>query len=149
MSRKGKNTDPIIMKERKRIKLFGLPLSFTTYTLTERKLLVNKGFFNTEEDEILLYRIVDMTVKSTFAQKVLGFGIGNLNIISSDKTSPNLVMNNIKNYKEFRKLLSMQVEKERRRVKFRAGELLDRDVHSAESDDYDQDEFDSSDMSTF
>ncbi|MDR1564969.1 MAG: PH domain-containing protein [Oscillospiraceae bacterium] len=129
MAKRKKLREEIIMKERKRLKLFGLPFTFTTYTLTPKKLIINRGFFNTTEDEILLYRIVDMTVKSSFSQKVFGFGVGTLKLISSDKTDPKLDLENIKHYKLFRQSLSDQVESERLRVKFRAGEMIDRDAH--------------------
>ncbi|MDR1564968.1 MAG: PH domain-containing protein [Oscillospiraceae bacterium] len=144
MARKGKiRKEDILIKERRRWRLFGLPFTFNTYTLTAKKLIVKTGLFNTVEDEILLYRIVDMTVKSTFAQKVFGFGLGSLCIISSDKTSSHLDIKNIRNYKLFRQLLSDQVESERLRVKFRAGEMVDRDAHYGDDvhdDDY-EDQF--------
>lgn len=120
--------DDVIISERKRWGFLGLPLTFTTYTLTSKKLIVNTGFFNTTENEILLYRIADMTIKSSLWQKLFGFGIGDLEVISSDKTHPKLKIKNIKNYNLFKKELSNYTEKERLRIKFRAGELLDRDV---------------------
>ena len=144
---KKKTNQNVIIKERKRLGFLGLPFSFTTYTLTDKKLIVNKGLFNTVEDEILLYRIVDVTISSKFTQKLFGFGIGNVKVVSSDKSDPKLDIVNIKHYKEFRQYLSNQVEEERLRVKFRAGEMIDRDTQAAEAydggdghDGYDEDD---------
>ena len=39
--------------------LFGLPLSFTRYFLTETKFITRTGFLSVEEDEIDLYKIID------------------------------------------------------------------------------------------
>ncbi len=44
-------------KEKKRSLFFGLPLSFTTYTVTEKKVNIKKGLLRVEEDDTLLYRI--------------------------------------------------------------------------------------------
>ena len=48
-------------KERKRSLFFGLPLSFTTYTLTEKKINIKKGFLKTVEDDTLMYKVQDVT----------------------------------------------------------------------------------------
>ena len=47
-----------IWKDRKR-PIFGLPLSFTKYILTEEKLIINTGFLVKTEEEIRLYRMTD------------------------------------------------------------------------------------------
>ena len=45
----------VVWQDRKRT-LFGLPWSFTKYSLTEEKLLVETGFLNKKEEEILYNR---------------------------------------------------------------------------------------------
>ena len=42
----------------KKRSIFGLPISFTRYFLTETKLITRKGFLSVEEDEIELYRVL-------------------------------------------------------------------------------------------
>ena len=44
--------------------LFGLPLSFTKYSLSEERLFIEKGFLNKQEDEVRLYRIMDISLKN-------------------------------------------------------------------------------------
>lgn len=114
---------PIV--ERKRWLFFGLPFTFTKYELTEKKLIVQEGFFTTKENEVLLYRVMDVTLTRTLLQKL--FKLGSLHVISSDKTSPDLHIKNIKNVRRFKDHLSDYVEAERMRTRTRTGEWLDAD----------------------
>ena len=61
----------VVWQDRKRT-LFGLPWSFTKYSLTEEKLLVETGFLNKKEEEIRLYRIMDVTLKRSFGERIFG-----------------------------------------------------------------------------
>ena len=58
-----------VWKDRKRTFL-GLPLSFTVYKLTEEKLMIETGCFSKKEEEIRLYRIMDMTLNRPFGQRL-------------------------------------------------------------------------------
>ena len=102
--------ETVLWRERKRT-LFGLPLSFTVYTLTETKLFIKTGFLNIREEEIRLYRILDITLKRTFEERL--FGLGTIHCCTADKTAPEFDIKRIKDSKEIRTLLSDQVEEER------------------------------------
>ena len=102
--------DTVLWQERKRT-LFGLPLSFTVYTLTDTKLFVKTGFFNIREEEVRLYRILDITLKRSFEERL--FGLGTIHCCTADKTAPELDIKRIKNCREIRTLLSDRVEEER------------------------------------
>lgn len=102
--------DTVLWRERKRT-LFGLPLSFTVYTLTETRLFIKTGFLNTKEEEIRLYRILDITLSRTLEERI--FGLGTIHCCTADKTAPEFDIKRIKNSKEIRTLLSNQVEEER------------------------------------
>ena len=102
--------DNVLWRERKRT-LFGLPLSFTVYTLTDTKLFVKTGFFNIREEEVRLYRILDITLKRSFEERL--FGLGTIHCCTADKTAPELDIKRIKNCREIRTLLSDRVEEER------------------------------------
>lgn len=117
------DTIKISITERKRWAFLGLPFTFTTYTLTPKKLTVQQGLITTSEDDILLYRVMDVSQTRTLIQKI--FKLGTLKVISSDKTLPNLEIKNIRNYKAFKDLLEESVEKERLRMRFRTGEMID------------------------
>ena len=99
-----------IWKERKRNAL-GLPWTFTKYALTDDRLFVSKGLFTTVEDEVRLYRILDLSLSRTLTQKI--FKIGTIRISSSDKTQGNFDLINIKNPEKVREQLSNLVEENR------------------------------------
>ena len=109
-----------LWKDRKRY--FGLPISFTKYSLSEDRLFISQGLLNIRDDEVLLYRVRDIDTSRTLWQRL--FGVGTITIMSSDKSMPNLVLKNIKNPVDTKELIHQQVEemKIRRRVRF--GEIM-------------------------
>lgn len=113
----------IIMRERKRWSFFGIPWTFTVYTLKPKKLVIQKGLFNSVENEILLYRITDLTYSRTLFQKL--FGMGSITVHAHDNTTPVLLIKNIKHSRDFKEELSDAIEKDRFRMKMRQSELVD------------------------
>ncbi|WP_455542344.1 PH domain-containing protein [Intestinibacter sp.] len=100
-----------LWSDRKRVVLFGLPLSFTKYRLTSNRLFVNTGFLTQREDEVRLYRITDVSLSRTLMQRI--FGLSTIHCNSSDKTLGNFDIINIKDGEEVKELLSQSVEQER------------------------------------
>ena len=109
-----------IWQDRKRY--FGMPISFTRYALSEDRLFTSVGFLNIKDDEILLYRVRDIDTSRSLWQRL--FGVGTVTVMSSDKTMPNLTLQNIKNPVAVKELLHKQVEEMtiKRRVRF--GEIM-------------------------
>ena len=109
-----------LWQDRKRY--FGLPLSFTRYSLSEDRLFISEGFLTIRDDEILLYRVRDIDTSRTLWQRI--FGVGTVTVISSDRTMPTLVLKNIKDPLMVKELIHKQVEemKIKRRVRF--GEIM-------------------------
>ena len=95
--------------DRKRI--LGMPLSFTVYEVDNDRFTSRKGFFRTETNEILLYRILDIKLVRTLGQKL--FGVGSITLYSADQTSETYEIKNIKHPEAVRKFLSRIVEQER------------------------------------
>ena len=126
------NAQSTNITERKRWLLFGLPFTFTTYTLQNKKLLLKEGFFNTVENEILLYRIVDITLKRSLLQRM--FGLGNLTIEAQDKTHPTLLIKNIKRVRRFKDTMDQAIEDDKIRLRVRRGELIDSKNEEGEID---------------
>lgn len=117
---------------RKRVLFFGLPWTFTKYTLLDDKFIVDSGLFNSTQDEIRLYRIMDLTLKRNFWQKI--FGLGTIVCDTVDKSSPRLEIINIKNSLEVKELLSDAVEEERVKKRVSSREFMHTD------DDFDDEE---------
>ena len=120
-----------LWKDRKRY--FGLPLSFTRYSLSDDRLFISVGFLNIKDDEILLYRVRDIDTSRSLWQRI--FGVGTVTVISSDKTMPTLVLQNIKDPIFVKELIHKQVEdmKIKRRVRF--GEIMTSDMDDEEMDE--------------
>ena len=101
--------EEILWQDRKRY--LGLPLSFTIYSFSKNKFYMKTGIFNTKSEEILLYRILDITYKQSFGQKI--FGVGSVILNTADKTTPVLEIRSIKTPDRVRKALSTLVEQRR------------------------------------
>lgn len=101
--------DSILWHDRKRI--LGMPISFTKYEVDESRLTMRKGFFRTETDELLLYRVLDIKMVRTFGQKIVG--VGTLNLYCADQSNRVLDLKNIKKPDAVRKFLSRLVEQQR------------------------------------
>lgn len=118
-----------LWKDRKRY--FGLPLSFTRYSLSGDRLFVSEGFLNLKDDEILLYRVRDIDTSRSLWQRL--FGVGTVVVVSSDKSMPNLVLKNIKDPIFVKELIHSQVEEAKIKRRVRFGEIM------TDGDDLDED----------
>ena len=121
-----------LWKDKKRY--FGMPISFTRYRLSEDRLFLSVGFLNIKDEEILLYRVRDIATKRNLWQRI--FGVGTVTVVSSDKTMPTLVLQNVKDPVMVKELIHKQVEemKIQRRVRF--GEIMTTDTD--DMDDVDE-----------
>ena len=57
-----------MFKERRR-PFLGLPLSFTTYELSNNRLFIRSGIFVRREEEVRLYRITDVSMRVNLLQR--------------------------------------------------------------------------------
>lgn len=106
-------------KDRKRF--LGMPLSFTKYRLDNNRLYVSRGLFTTIEDELVMYRVLDVRLTRTFGDKV--FGVGTVILYTADETNKELKLEKIKNPKEIRDLISEIAESERAKLGIKGKEL--------------------------
>lgn len=106
-----------------RSRIFGLPITFTKYSMSDDRIFCEKGLLNMKFEEILLYRVRDISMKITLGQRI--FGVGSILLQSSDKTAPVLEIKNVKNPRQVKEVIHQQVEqvKEQRRMRF--GEVLE------------------------
>ncbi len=108
--------DKVLWSDRKRY--FGLPISFTKYEVSEDRLFMTTGFLNLKYEEVLLYRVRDLTLSRSFGQRL--FGVGTIKVSSSDKSNAELYIQSVKDAAAVKELIHQQVEdmKIRRRVRF-------------------------------
>ena len=116
-----KRTIEYLWEDRKRH--CGLPLSFTKYKLSVDRLFFETGALNTEEEEVQLYRVRDISVRRSLWQKICG--VGTVTVNSSDKSAPTIELKNIKRAKDVKELLNEQVEKVKVARNVRIGEIID------------------------
>ena len=120
----------------------GLPLSFTRYILTEKKLITQTGFLSIHEDEIELYRVSDKSLSLSFDERLFGCGTGTVNC--RDVDTPVKVVKSIKAPRKFMELLEENVDIQRDRYRVRGRDMIGADIadHDCHCDHNDDDEFD-------
>ena len=116
-----KDKTAYVWKDRKRI-VFGLPWTFTVYKLTEEKLFIETGFFSKKEEEIRLYRVMDLTLKRPFGQRI--WGLGTIHCCTADKSTPEFDIRKVKKSKEVKDMISDMVEKQREEKRISAREFM-------------------------
>ncbi|CDC96052.1 uncharacterized protein BN635_00278 [Roseburia sp. CAG:380] len=121
-----------IWKERKRNAL-GLPWTFTKYALTGDRLFITSGLLKTVEDEVRLYRILDISLSQTLTQKI--FRIGTIQVSSADKTLGNFEIKNIKDPRQVKEQLSQLVEENREKKRVTNREFMGEDSDFDDGDD--------------
>ena len=107
-----------LWQDRKRY--FGMPISFTVYSLSEDRLFRETGLLNREYEEVLLYRVRDISLKRSFGQMI--FGVGTITLDTSDRSTPEFKIINVKASKQVKELIHELVEEAKVRRGFRFGE---------------------------
>ena len=121
----------ILWHDRKRH--FGLPLSFTKYSMSADRLFVETGFLNLTQNEVRLYRILDLQLKRSLGQRI--FGVGSIFVSSSDKNLGTFEIRNIRHSANVKEMLSVQVEQQREAKRVVGREYMGGDVDFEDEDD--------------
>jgi len=95
--------EEIVYKERKRLLFFGLPWTFTKYSITSDMITVDRGLLRTEEDDCYMYKVQDVKLTATLIERI--FGLATIICYTGDVTSPQLHMVHIKHAKEIKNYL--------------------------------------------
>lgn len=119
----------ILWQDRKR-PFLGLPISFTKYILGEKCLVIKTGFLTTNEDEVRLYRIIDITLRRTLGQRILG--TGSIICHSSDETMKKFEIQHIKKPQLVKEMLSELIEQQRH-----ANRVFNRENIAVDDNSYD------------
>lgn len=115
--------------------VFGLPISFTRYILTEKKLITRKGLLSIHEDEVELYRVIDKSLRLPFGQRI--FGCGTIIINCRDTDTPVKEVISIKKPREFMEVLEKHVDIQRDKYRTRGRDMIAPDRIECDHDDYD------------
>ncbi len=118
------STLPILWKDRKHFLWF--PWSFTRYMLDEDRLYLDIGLLNTRHEETLLYRIVDISMTRSLAQRI--FGTGSIVLYTKVDVSGEILLKNIKDVERVNRMLSQLIEKARDKKRVVGKEFYDSDT---------------------
>ena len=110
-------------REKKRWAFLGLPLSFTTYTITDELITVDAGLLKKVENDCYMYKVVDVRLEVSLMERI--FGLGTVHCFSGDLTDPDLRLRHIKNAKTIKDFILRQSEEERRKRKTLNTQSLD------------------------
>ena len=89
-----------------------LKTRFTIYELTDQIYREKTGVLSQKIEELELYRVRDYSVDKPFLMRL--FGLGNLTLITSDKTNPRVYMRAIRNVENVRDTFRKHVEEARK-----------------------------------
>ena len=143
-NRSGRKAE-VVWKDRKHHLWF--PLSFTRYWLTDDdRLHIDRGLLSTVSDQTMLYRITDIQLRRSLAQRL--FGTGTLILVSKVDADHEIVLENIGSPKEIETMFADKVEDSRRRYNVVGKEfysrgcgvdhLGDSDFDDGGADDYEE-----------
>lgn len=113
--------DVIHFSERKRLLFFGLPWTFTKYTITPSTLTINQGLFNTVENDCYMYKVQDVKLTTSLMERI--FGLATITCYTGDVTNPEIKLIHIKNAKNIKTFLLKASETAR--LKRRTVNMLD------------------------
>lgn len=99
--------------ERKRWLFLGLPFTFTKYTVNEDVITINDGLLNTKENDCYLYKVQDVELQISLAERI--FGLGTVACYTGDNTHPQLFLSHIKHAREIKNYILKASEEARRK----------------------------------
>ncbi|MCR4652027.1 MAG: PH domain-containing protein [Lachnospiraceae bacterium] len=108
-------------RERKRWLFFGLPFTFTVYTIGEDLITTDKGFFNTVEDDCYMYKVTDVQLQRSLFERIVG--LGTVVCMTGDVTDSCLKLVHIKHAKEIKDYIIKASEEAR--IRRRTVNMLD------------------------
>ena len=115
----------VIFKERKRLLFFGLPWTFTKYTITPSLLTVDRGLLNTVQDDCYMYKIQDVKLNTSLIERI--FGLAPIVCYTGDVTHPEIKLEHIKHSSEIKAYILKTSEEAR--IKRRTLNTMNIDAH--------------------
>jgi len=97
--------------ERKRWLFFGLPFTFTKYTVKEDLITIDSGLFKTVQNDCYMYKVQDVALTVTLIERI--FRLGTIRCHTGDTTNPVLLIEHVRNAKAIKDFILDTSEKAR------------------------------------
>ncbi len=110
MEQKQNQTTENLWKDRRHILWF--PWTFDVYRIANGRIYTQSGLLRSEENECMIYRVLDISLKRTLLNRLCG--TGTIILRTKDASDSILTIKNVKNSQQVKDLISDLVEQERR-----------------------------------
>ncbi len=97
--------------EKKRWPLFGLPLTFTQYVISEELITERRGAVKRVEDDCYTYKIMDVRLENSLLERL--FGLGTIHCFGGDLTHPELVIRHVRHSRDIKNFILKSSEEQR------------------------------------
>ena len=87
------------------------PWSFEVYRISDGRIYCRKGLFTIEENECMLYRVLDISLKRTLLNRICG--TGTIIMRTKDASDSILTLKNVLDSENVKDMISELVEQER------------------------------------
>lgn len=99
--------------EKKRLLFFGLPWTFTNYTVTEDLITIDEGILKKVENDCYMYKVQDVTLNTSLLERI--FKLGTIVCHTGDTTHPKLELVHIRNARQIKDFILNTSEEARRK----------------------------------
>ncbi len=99
-----------LWKDRRHILWF--PWTFDVYRIANGRIYTQRGLINCEENECMIYRVLDISLKRTLLNRICG--TGTIILRTKDASDSILTIRNVKNSQQVKDMISELVEQARR-----------------------------------
>ena len=99
--------------ERKRILFFGLPWTFTRYTVKEEVITIDSGLLSTKENDCYMYKVQDVELVASLLERI--FGLGTVICYTGDTSHLTLKLEHIRNARAIKDYILDASENARRK----------------------------------
>lgn len=124
--------------------ILGQPITFTSYRLEDGLLIKRQGIFQIRENQIQLYRVVDVEFKQDLIDNLVNQGTI---ILHCSNKMGSMTLENVGNPMEVKALINKEIAEQRRIQGIKTNETvagsfdIDVDMNYAGDNDYPQDNF--------